>query len=102
VDAAIAGWMLDELTDAGRDAVQRQLLRAHERGAQVLIVEPIATRVSPWWRDWEGVIAQAGGRADEWRFRVQLPDLLKRFDRAAGLRHDELTARTFYLPARAK
>jgi SAM-dependent methyltransferase len=97
VDAVIAGWMLNELSDAPRATVQSQLLRAAERGVQVLIIEPIATRVSPWWPDWARAFAQSGGRADEWRFRVTLPDLVKRFDRAAGLRHDELTARTLLL-----
>ena len=38
-----------------------------------------------------------GGRADEWRFPIQLPDWLARLDRAAGLRHDELTARSIYV-----
>jgi SAM-dependent methyltransferase len=101
VDAIAVGWVLNEVNDEARDAVQHQLLHAHARGAHVLVVEPIATRVSPWWRSWTDVITAAGGRADEWRFRVTLPDLLKRFDRAAHLRHDVLTARTFYLPGRA-
>jgi SAM-dependent methyltransferase len=101
VDAVIAGWMVNELKEDGRDEVQRHLLAAHRRGAEVLVIEPIATRVSPWWRDWSRTFSEAGGRADEWRFRVELPDLLKRFDRAAGLRHDELTARSLYLDARA-
>lgn len=97
VDGVIAGWVLNELNDTARAAVQEQMLRAAGRGATVLVVEPIATRVSPWWHGWTRVFEQAGGRADEWRFRVPLPDLLRRFDRAAGLRHDVLTARTLCL-----
>jgi SAM-dependent methyltransferase len=97
VDAVIAGWMLNELTDEARGTVRDQLLRAGERGVQVLVVEPIATRVSPWWNEWAGTFAPIGGRADEWRFRVQLPDLLRRFDQAAGLRHDELKARSLWI-----
>ena len=96
-DGIVAGWMLNELTDEGRQAVQAQMMRASERGAQVLVVEPIATRVSPWWPAWASAFAAAGGRSDEWRLNVALPDLLRRFDRAAGLRHDVLTARTLYL-----
>jgi hypothetical protein len=65
-----------------------------------LIVEPIATRVSPWWPEWAHAFQSSGGRADEWKFRVELPDLLKRFDRAAGLRHDELKARSLFVDPR--
>ena len=32
--------------------------------------------------------------------RHAMPDLVARFDRAAGLRHDELTARTIYVAQR--
>ena len=101
VDAIVAGWVLNEVTDEARAHLQRELLQAAERGAHVLVIEPIATRVSPWWRAWAETFAEAGGRADEWRFRVQLPDLLKRFDRAAGLRHETLTARSLLLEGAA-
>jgi len=93
-DGVIAGWILNELSDDAREDVKGELLEAVARGAQVLIVEPIARRAAPWWPDWVTAFAHAGARADEWRFRVELPDLLKRFDHAAGLRHDELKARS--------
>jgi SAM-dependent methyltransferase len=96
-DAVVAGWMLNELSDAAREHVRTELLNAAARGVQVLIVEPIATRVSPWWPEWARAFQSSGGRADEWKFRVELPDLLKRFDRAAGLRHDELKARSLFV-----
>ena len=101
VDAVIAGWVLNEVSDSARAAVLDQLFTAAARGVLVLIIEPIATRVSPWWNDAARSGLELGGRADEWRFRVQLPDLLKRFDRAAGLRHDELKARTLLLEGSA-
>ena len=97
VDGVIAGWMLNEISDAARDHVRTELLKAAARGVQVLIIEPIATRVSPWWPEWTHAFAHIGGRADEWKFRVELPDLLKRFDHAAGLRHDELKARSLFV-----
>src|SRR5258705_423315 len=40
----------------------------------------------------------AGGRADEWRFAVDLPPLLRTLDKAAGLNHRELTVRSLWLP----
>lgn len=97
VDAIVAGWVVNELSDEARGAFRELLLTQARRGVPVLIVEPIATRVSPWWPAWTEAFAPLGGRTDEWRFRVELPDLLKRFDRAAGLRHDELTARTLFV-----
>lgn len=98
IDAVVAGWLLNEIGDQARAAVQSRLLAAAAAGTQVLIVEPIATRVAPWWGDWTQAFARVGGRADEWRFRVDLPGLIRRFDDAAGLRHDELTARSLYAP----
>lgn len=101
VDGVVAGWTLNELSDTARDEVKTELLKAAARRVQVLIVEPIATRVSPWWPDWVRDFEWVGGRADEWRFRVELPDLVKRFDHAAGLRHHELTARSLFIPSRS-
>ena len=96
VDAVVAGWMVNELDAASRDALLPTLLRAAASGTQVLIVEPIATRVSPWWPEWARAFVDAGGRQDEWRLPITLPDLVKRLDVAAGLRHDVLKARSIY------
>jgi hypothetical protein len=101
VDGVVAGWTLNELSDTARDQVKTELLKAAERRVQVLIVEPIATRVSPWWPDWVRDFEGVGGRTDEWRFRVELPELVKRLDHAAGLRHQELTARSLFAPSRS-
>ena len=101
VDGVIAGWMLNELDEAAREYLKSVLLKAAPQRVQVLIVEPISTRISPWWRDWARACEHVGGRADEWRFRVELPDLLKRFDHAARLHHEELTARSICVPSRS-
>jgi hypothetical protein len=89
--------VLNEVNDETRTALLPKLVDMAARGMRVLIVEPIATRVSPWWAEWATAFASAGGRADEWRFNVELPDLLRRLDRASGMRHDELTARSLAL-----
>jgi hypothetical protein len=95
-DGVIAGWLINELPDASREAVKGTLLAAASRGLQLLIVEPIATQISPWWSDWVRAFAASGGRADEWRFRAELPDLVERLGHAAGLRLSALTARSIY------
>ena len=96
-DAIVAGWMVNEIDAPSREALLSTLLQAARRGTHVLVVEPIATRVSPWWPDWARAFATVGGRQDEWRFRIPLPDLIKRLDAAAGLRHETLTARSLYV-----
>jgi hypothetical protein len=63
----------------------------------VLIVEPIARAVAPWWGEWSRRVTSLGGRADEWRFRIPLPAVVAKLDRAAGLDHREITARTLWL-----
>jgi hypothetical protein len=93
----LAGYLVNELNDDARARMMRRLLDAAHRGAVVLVVEPIGRRFAPWWDGWAEAFTDAGGRADEWRFEVELPEIVRRLDRAAGLAHDELTARTLYL-----
>ena len=71
--------------------------RRRQRGATVLIVEPIARRLAPWWSAWESAFTAAGGRADEWRLRSSLPPRQRQLAKSAGLNPQELTARTLFL-----
>jgi len=73
------------------------LIRTARSGAPVLIVEPIARRLVSWWDNWAEEWKKCGGREDEWRFRVPLPERLALMDRAAGLDHRELTGRSLWL-----
>src|SRR5262245_53894895 len=95
--AVLAAYALNELDDEPRDRLLQRLVGA--AGTAVLVVEPIAGRFTPWWPAWARRITEAGGRDDEWRFRVPLPELVGRLDHAAGLDHRELTARSLWLPA---
>jgi hypothetical protein len=92
----LAAYAINELADAVRTPMLSRLLQAHARGAAVLIVEPIARRMSPWWRAWEAAFVDAGGRADEWRFPLTLPGRQRDLARAAGLTVRELTARSLF------
>jgi len=98
--AAIAAYVLNELLPDARRQVEARLLDAAARGARVLILEPIARSVAPWWDDTACRVADAGGRADEWRFAIDLPPLLQTLDKAAGLNHRELTVRSLWLPGK--
>ena len=97
----LAAFTLNELPPADRDRLLAQLVERGHRGDRVLIVEPLARAVAPWWVDWQSRIEGAAGRADQWRFRVELPPLVSKLDRAAGLDHRELTARSFWLGGRS-
>jgi SAM-dependent methyltransferase len=96
--AVIAAFTINELDTPARDRFRRDLIAIARRGAPVLIVEPIARRLMPWWDDWTHDWQALGGRQDEWRFRMDLPERLMLMDRAAGLDHRELTGRSLWLP----
>ena len=96
-DAILAAFTVNELRDASREALLPKLLERGKRGGRVLVVEPIAGGVARWWSAWRREFEQAGGRADEWRVRTALPPIVAKLDRAAGLDHRELTARSLWL-----
>jgi len=97
-DLAIVAWCANELGEEARDGLLAALLRGAARGAGVVVAEPLATAAAPWWRDWTGAFAPAGGVAREARARLVLPEALARLDRAAGLDHSELGARLLVIP----
>jgi len=99
-DAAIAAYVLNELPAEARMRTEEQLFAAAARGVRVLILEPIARSIAPWWDETVRRACNAGGRADQWRFAADLPPLLQTLDKAAGLNHRELTVRSLWLPGR--
>ena len=96
--AVVAAFTLNELSYSERERLRRQFLAGRGRTAPVLIIEPIAKRLMPWWSEWAAGWKQRGGREDEWRFRITLPERLALMDKAAHLDHRELTARSLFLP----
>ena len=95
--ACLAAYTLNELSADTREAVRGALLGAASEGQSVLVIEPLAGGVAPWWAGWAEDFGGVGARIDVWRLPAHLPDIVARFDRAAGLRHHELTARTIYV-----
>ena len=96
--AVIAAFTINELDVENRARFLREFLGIRQSGLPVLVVEPIARKLTEWWNDWTTEIVSAGGRADEWRFHVPLPERLALMDRAAGLDHREITGRSLWLP----
>ena len=96
-DAIVAAYTLNELNAVTRQRVQTELFRAADEGASVLVVEPVARAIAPWWDGTSVHVLARGGRADEWRVPVDLPPILLTLDKAAGLDHRELRMRTLAL-----
>jgi ubiquinone/menaquinone biosynthesis C-methylase UbiE len=99
--AVIAAFTINEIDESSRERLRGDFIRVARTGAPVLVIEPIARRLSAWWDDWAESWTKLGGRSDEWRFRVELPERLALMDRAAGLDHRELTGRSLWLPGGA-
>jgi hypothetical protein len=95
--AVLAAFAVNELAAEGRERLLQRVLDRAARGDTILVVEPIARSVAPWWPTWQAAFASAGGRADEWRFRPALPEIVAKLDRAAGLDHRELSARSLWI-----
>ena len=93
----LAAYAANELASDARARLLALLLEARAQGARVLVVEPIARRSLPWWKEWQAAVERAGGRADEWRFPTALPPTQQALARAAGLDPRELTARSLLL-----
>jgi hypothetical protein len=96
-DSVLAAYVLNELPDEARTRVEARLLDTASHGGRVLVIEPIARAIAPWWDEMVARFAPVGGQADEWRLPIDLPPLLDKFDRAAGLNHRELTFRSLFV-----
>jgi hypothetical protein len=94
----VAAFAVNELDAASRDALRNALNEQARAGAAVLVVEPIARAIAPWWRDWATSFGAIGGRADEWRFTLPLPERVRTLARAAGLGEREQKCRSIWVP----
>ena len=96
-DAIVAAYVLNELTDDTRTALIGALRDAASEGATVLVLEPISRAAAPWWGPTAAAVVAGGGRADEWRFRLERPGIVERLDQATGLDHREVKVRTLVM-----
>ena len=95
----VAAFVVNELNDADRAALLREFIRlkadtTRADTIKILVVEPISTRISPWWPEWVDAL---GAQAHEWTVRVDVPPIVKRLAKAAGLRPEVLTARSLFV-----
>lgn len=100
-EGLVAAFAVNELSDDARRRLLPRLVDSAERGASILIVEPIARRANLWWAEWSDLVNARGGRSDEWRFPVDLPPFVAELDRASGLNHKVLSGRSLFLSSRS-
>jgi hypothetical protein len=93
----LLAWAVNELAPPARAQLLAAVGTMASRGATVLVIEPIARRVSPWWRDWLSALAPFGARDADWKIPAALPAPIAALDEAAGFRRDSLTARTLVI-----
>jgi SAM-dependent methyltransferase len=99
--AVVAAFTVNELDAGSRRPLLNRLISHAKAGGPVLVVEPLAGFVAPWWGEWRAAFEEAGGRADEWRIEGDLPPITAKLDRAAGMNHGEITGRSLYLTCRS-
>lgn len=91
--ALLAGWAINELPAARRDRLLDIVDPLVARGLTVLIVEPLARGVSPWWPQWADRLAVSGVTATDLKFALHLPSPLDGFSESAGFRKREAGVR---------
>ena len=67
-----------------------------QRGATLVVLEPLARGVAPWWDEWAARLAPRGVRENDVKAEVDLPAPLDAFSDAAGFRKKELGVRVMY------
>lgn len=92
----IAGWAINELDAAARAGLLDILDALLARGAALVILEPIARGVAPWWNDWAARLATHGVTAADVKLDVALPAPIAAFSDAAGFRKQELGVRVMH------
>ena len=90
------GWLVNELEATEREELLGALLRSVEAGAKLLLLEPLAGGVSPWWSEWEPRFAGAGVAAGQGKWKVDRPAWVEQMDRASALDHRSVGARYFF------
>jgi len=91
----LLAFAVNEIADAAaRDALLGRLIDHAQGGGHAIVMEPLAGFVAPWWESWRRAFESAGGHAAEWRVAMPLPSIVEKLDRAAGLNHRELKARS--------
>ena len=97
----IAGWAINELDQPTRMQLLDVIDTLVARGVSLVILEPLARGVTPWWDDWAARLAPRGVTAGDLKLDTALPQPLAGFSDAAGFRKQELGVRVMHTGAGA-
>jgi hypothetical protein len=89
----IAGWAINELPATSRAQMLDLVESLVTRGVTLVLFEPLARGVTPWWDDWAARLAPHGVWAGDIKVQMALPPPLAEFSKAAGFRKQELGVR---------
>jgi precorrin-6B methylase 2 len=100
-DLIVLGWVVNELEESDREGLLEKLLDAVVRGARLLVAEPLAERITPWWRGWVDTLESVGVEEGMVRVAIDRPSWIADLDRASGLDHGTIGARLLAGPAQS-
>jgi SAM-dependent methyltransferase len=95
-DLLAAGWTLNECRPELRTRIVAHLTRALDAGARVIVLEPLARAVAPWWDELAAALAPLGFASELHKYSIERPDWIERLDEASGLDHREIGARVLW------
>ena len=95
--ALLLAWAVNELPREAQTRLLPLLVDHARAGGHLLIIEPLARGAAPWWDRWAAEFAPLGAQVDEWKFRIDLPPMLKELSSRAGFQRDYLGARSIYV-----
>lgn len=98
-DAVVLGWMANELDQAARVRLLDFVAEAAGAGHPLLLLEPLARRIAPWWPSWAARLVPLGVRDLALHLETDLPEWIARLDAASGLDHSTLGVRALVGPA---
>ena len=92
----IAGWSINELAKPERAQLLEAIDQLLGRGVTLVILEPLARGVTPWWDEWVERLAPRGIVSGDVKTDTDLPAPLDSFSDAAGFRQKGLGARCLH------
>ncbi len=96
-DLAVLGWCLNELREDERDRLVSRLAEARVgTGTRLLVLEPLAGAVAPWWEAVRERLGGAGVWAAVVKRGVERPARIAELDRASGLDHRVIGVRAMF------